>query len=105
MLESYVLASRQKLFIGEGFVVVKEAKELTDHAKVVDIDRILIDVLEDTELAFFERQLVAVAEIFVGINNTSLLVLSFDELSINDLDWQAHLESLFVILVLVHLGH
>ena len=55
MTVSYILAFLvQEFFLARLFITVIVSFQSTGHAKVVDEERMLVDVLKDTELALVE---------------------------------------------------
>jgi len=71
--------------VGEllAFVLVDMASELANHPEVVHVDGVLVDVLEQAELAVLEGKLKAIFEVLVRINNASFLALPLQSLEVD----------------------
>ena len=98
VLEFSIARALQEVLRGQEGVRVNEPKELGDHSEVVDEDGVLVDVLEDAEVAVPQTQLESVLEELVSVYNSSLLAFSKYCLPIDDLQGEVG-ERLFLALV------
>ena len=87
MHEFHVFVFGMKFLVWQGGVIIKITIELCHHSKIIDENRVLVDMFKNTEFSFFEGQFEPVAEIFVCIYDASFLVFALYGVSINYLDW------------------
>jgi hypothetical protein len=80
-----VITVLEEILDRERRVGVDISVELGDHAEIVDEEGVLVDMLEDAEVAISEGQLESVLEVLVSLYDSSLLGLAQNSGAVDDL--------------------
>lgn len=97
MLSFIVRRAWEEILSGNFFVIIENiSMKLGHHSKVVNVYRVLVDVLKNTELAILKRKFNSVFEILICIYYSPLLVFTFNCFSVYDSQGQFY-ESLLAL--------
>ena len=97
VLELVVLGAGQEFFVRENlvFVIINIPSQLWNHSKIINVDRVFINVLKNAEFAVFERQFNPIIEIFVCIDEAFSLISASDCITVDDCEGYLNHELFF----------